>query len=118
MAKFDFKQLDIAKQNVAVEKVLNVTVNPRHRYMLQAYLRHRYLESAGRWEEILDSALTVAHPYYRFDMITQGRFVLDGRDEVAAVYAHWAATDQSVFYVEDETVAVGDHMIVSRSIGY
>jgi hypothetical protein len=106
MTEFNIKQLDITKQNVAVEKVLDATVNPRHRYMLQAYLRHRYLESAGRWEEILEPALTVEHPYYRFDMITQGRFVLDGRDEVAAVY------------VEDETVAVGDHMIVGRGTGY
>ncbi len=118
MAEFDFKKLDITKQNVAVEKTLAATVNPRHRYMLQAYLRHRYLESAGRWEEILDPALTVEHPYYRFNMITQGKFVLNGRDEVSAVYGHWTATNQSVFYVEDETVAVGDHMIVSRGIGY
>lgn len=118
MAEFDIKQLDITKQNVAVEKVLDATDNPRHRYMLQAYLRHRYLESAGRWEEILDPALTVEHPYYRFDLIAQGRFVLDGRDEVAAVYGHWTATDQCVFYVEDESVAVGDHMIVGRGIGY
>jgi hypothetical protein len=44
MAEFDFKQLDITKQNVAVEKVLDATVNPRHRYMLQAYLR----QDAGR----------------------------------------------------------------------
>jgi hypothetical protein len=118
MVEFDIKQLDITKQNVAVEKVLDATDNPRHRYMLQAYLRHRYLESAGRWEEILDPALTVEHPHYRFDLIAQGRFVLDGRDQVAAVYRHWTATDQCVFYVEDESVAVGDHMIVGRGIGY
>lgn len=118
MAEFDINQLDITKQNVAVEKVLETTTNPRHRYLLQSYLRHRYLESAGRWEEILDSALTVEHPYYRFNLIAQGRFVLDGRDEVAAVYGHWTATDQCVFYVEDESVAVGDHMVVGRGIGY
>ena len=43
-ATFDIKRLDITKQNVAVEKVLDATTDPRHRYMLQAYLRHRYLE--------------------------------------------------------------------------
>jgi hypothetical protein len=123
MAQLDIKQvnlqqLDITKQNVAVERALERTENPRHRYLLQSYLRHRYLESAGRYEEILDPTLTVDHPYYRFSLITQGRFALDGREQVAALYDHWTATDQCVFYVEDETVAVGDHMIVGRGISY
>ena len=112
MASFDMSQLDITKQNVAVEKVLESTENPRHRYLLQAYLRHRFLESAGRYQEILDPALTVEHPFYRFSLIGQPRFALDGREQVAALYSHWTATDQCVFYVEDETVAVGDHLIV------
>ncbi len=116
--QFDMSQLDITKQNVAVEKVLENTENPRHRYLLQAYLRHRYLESAGRWEEILDPALTVEHPFYRFSLRGQPPFTLDGREQVAAVYGHWTQTDQCVFYVEDEQVAVGDHMVVGRGIGY
>lgn len=115
---FDMARLDITKQNVAVEKVLEATDDPRHRYLLQAYLRHRYLESAGRWEEILDPALTVDHPVYRFTLVDQGRFTLDGKEQVAALYGHWTATDQSVFYVEDESVAVGDHLVVGRGIGY
>ena len=115
---FDMSHLDITKQNEAVEKVLETTDNPRHRYLLQSYLRHRYLESAGRWQEILDPTLTVEHPYYRFSLISGGRFALDGRDQVAALYGHWTATNQCVFYVEDESVAVGDHMIVGRGISY
>lgn len=115
---FDMSGLDITRQNEAVEATLERTDNPRHRYMLQAYLRHRYLESAGRWEEILDPSLTVEHPVYRFSLITQGRFTLEGRDQVAALYGHWTATDQCVFYVEDESVAVGDHLIVGRGISY
>ncbi len=115
---FDMSRLDITKQNVAVEAAFAATANPRHRFLLQAYLRHRYLESAGRWEEILDPALTVDHPVYRFSLITQGRFTLDGKEQVAALYGHWTATDQCVFYVEDESVAVGDHLIVGRGIGY
>jgi hypothetical protein len=38
---FDMSRLDITEQNVAVEKVLAVTESPRHRYLLQSYLRHR-----------------------------------------------------------------------------
>ena len=105
---FDIGQLEITKQNIAVEKVLDWTEDPRHRYMLQSYLRHRSLESAGRWEEILDPALAVEHPLYRFDLIGLGRFTLDGPDQITALYGHWTATNQCVFYVEDEMVAVGE----------
>ena len=111
-------RLDITKQNVAVEKVLAHTENPRHRYLLQSYLRHRYLESAGRWREILDPSLTVDNPFYRFSLAGQPPFTLEGKDQVAMLYGHWTATNQCVFYVEDESVAVGDHMVVGRGIGY
>src|SRR6202034_1282084 len=118
MPQFGTRQLDIRDQNVAVEKVLAATDNPRHRYLLQSYLRHRYLESAGRYQEILVPEMTVEHPVYRFSLIGQPRFTLDGREQVEAVYRHWTETDQRVFYVEDESVAVGDHLIVGRGIGY
>lgn len=116
-ANFDIKRLDITQQNVAVEKVLAATTDPRHRYMLQAYLRHRYLESAGRYEEIFDPQLTVERPHYRFAVNGQ-RFDLEGRDQVEMVYKHWTDTDQCVFYVEGETVAVGDNLVVGRGISY
>ncbi len=118
MNKIDMGRLDITKQNVAVEKVLAATDNPRHRYLLQSYLRHRYLESAGRWEEILDPSLTVDEPFYRFQLAGREPFTLQGKDQVGMLYGHWTATDQCVFYVEDEQVAVGDHMVIGRGIGY
>ncbi len=110
--------LDITKQNVAVEKVLEQTTNPRHRYLLQAYLRHRYLESAGRYQEILEPGLTVEHPVYRFSLAGQPPLRLEGRDQVEMLYRHWTETDQCVFYVEDELVSVGDHMVVGRGTSY
>ena len=117
-SEIDMSRLDITKQNVAVEKVLANTDNPRHRYLLQAYLRHRYLESAGRWEEILDSSLTVDVPHYRFNVSGQDPFTLTGKDQIGMLYGHWTNTNQCVFYVEDEDVAVGDHMVIGRGIGY
>jgi hypothetical protein len=45
-------KFDITKLNVAIDKLLETTENPRHRFMLEAYSRHRYLEVAGRYEEI------------------------------------------------------------------
>jgi len=118
MVDIDGRTLDIREQNVAVERVLEMTANPRHRYMLQAYLRHRYLESAGRYEEILTPELTVENPVYHFSLISQGRFTLTGRDQVGMLYKHWTDTDQCVFYVADESVSVGDHLVVGRGISY
>ena len=110
--------LDITRQNVAVEALLAQTTNPRHRYLLQSYLRHRYLESAGRYLEILSPELTVEDPVYRFTLQGQPSFRLEGREQVASLYRHWTETDQCVFYVEDELVSVGDHMIVGRGTAY
>jgi hypothetical protein len=47
MPKFDVTKLD-----VAIDKGLETTTNPRHQLTLQAYSRHRYLEVARRYEEI------------------------------------------------------------------
>jgi len=42
MSKFD-----VTKLNVAIDRLLKTTENPRHRFMLMAYSRHRYLEIAA-----------------------------------------------------------------------
>ena len=44
--------LDIRETNRAVRQLIEKTENPRHRYLLIAYDRHRNLEMAGRYEEI------------------------------------------------------------------
>ena len=110
-------ELDITQTNVAVSRLLEETENPRHRFMLEAYDRHRNLEMAGRYEEIFEPEMTVEHPVYRLEMLDQSIF-LDGADEVQATYSEWTETDQSTFYAEDEELAVGDHMIVSRATLY
>ena len=68
-------KFDITKLNVAVDKLLDTTENPRHRFMLQAFGRHRYLEVAGRYEEILAPDMTITDPVYRF-RYTDLEFVL------------------------------------------
>ena len=118
MTTTDVKRLDITKTNVAVQDLIEVTENPRHRYLLQAYDRHRNLEHAGRYQEIFTPEMTVEHPVYRFNMIDQPPMTLDGREQVEPLYAHWAATNQSIFYVEGEEIAVGDFMVVSTMVGY
>lgn len=107
-------RFDITQTNLAVERLLETTENPRHRWLLQSYNRHRYLEMAGRWQEIFDPAMTVAHPRYHFNVFGIDT-VLDGAEAVQAVYAEWSRTAQCVFYAEDERLAVGDNMIVSTA---
>lgn len=118
VAQVDVQQLDIAKTNIAVQELIEVTENPRHRYLLQAYDRHRNLEHAGRYEEIFAPEMTVEHPVYRFNMVGQPPMTLEGRDQVEPLYRHWADTSQCIFYNESETVAVGDWMVVSTMVGY
>ena len=45
-------------------------------------------------------------------------FKLEGKEAIEALYHYWAETNQSVFYAENETLAVGDNMVVSRAILY
>ncbi|WP_406423039.1 hypothetical protein OH809_08220 [Streptomyces sp. NBC_00873] len=103
-------RFDITKTNAAVEQLIEQTDNPRHRYLLHAYNRHRYLEMAGRWEEIFAPDLTVEHPVYNFNAFGH-RIRLEGADAVKKIYREWADSGQCVFYVEDEKIAVGDHLI-------
>jgi hypothetical protein len=110
--------LDICKTNVAVRELIEVTENPRHRYLLEAYDRHRNLEHAGRFEEIFTPEMTVERPVYRFNMLGQPAMTLEGREQVEPVYALWAQTNQSIFYNESETIAVGDWMVTSTMVGY
>jgi hypothetical protein len=51
-------------------------------------------------------------------MIGQPPMQLEGREQVEPLYRFWAETNQSVFYNESETVAVGDFLVVSTMIGY
>ena len=112
MARFD-----ITQTNVAVERLLEVTTNPRHRFLLAAYDRHRKLEMAGRYPEIFVPEMTVEHPVYHFNTFGIEE-TFDGREAVEAVYREWTATGQCVFYTEDEKLAVGDTMIASTAVIY
>ena len=111
-------RFDITETNVAVERELGKTQTPLHRYLLLAFNRHRCLEMAGRYMEIFAPEMTVDDPVYRFSLVGLPSFKLEGQDAIASMYRDWAETNQSVFYSEDETLAVGDNMIVSRSILY
>jgi hypothetical protein len=108
-------KLDVTKLNVAVDRLLETTQNPRHRFMLQVYARHRALEVAGRWEEIFAPDMMNPNPEYHF---TQAGIHARGQDAVKSLYRMWADTDQSIFYVDKEEVAVADHFVASVVDGY
>jgi hypothetical protein len=110
MAKYD-----VTKTNDGIDRLLAVTTNPRHRFMLQAYYRHRFLEIAGRYDEIFVPEMTVEKPVYHVHASGQ-HTKLEGHDAVKSLYRMWADTNQAIFYVESEQVEVADNYIASTSI--
>lgn len=108
---------DITQTNRAVERLIETTDNPRHLYLLHAYNRHRYLEMAGRYEEIFAPDMTVEKPVYHFNMLGKS-ITVEGTEAVKALYAQWSGTAQCIFYSDDEKLAISDDMIVSTSFIY
>jgi len=112
MPRIDKTKMDITKTNAAIDELLRVTQNPRHRFMLQAFYRHRFLEIAGRFPEIFAADMTVERPVYNFNyagIVAR----LEGADAVKELYGHWTQTHQTIFYAENEQVAVADNYIAS-----
>jgi hypothetical protein len=108
---------DVTLTNRAVRALIEKTENPRHRYLLMAYDRHRNLEMAGRYEELFASDMMVEQPVYHIH--ANGlRVKLQGQEDIKHLYRAWAATNQSVFYTEREHVAVSDQFITSVAVGY
>jgi hypothetical protein len=115
--KITMAKLDITRTNDAVTRLLEVTENPRHRYMLLTYYRHRFLEIAGRYEEIFAPTMMADNPVYHFRALgITAR--LERQDQVKGLYAQWAKTGECVFYTDDEQLAIGDTMICSIATGY
>ena len=108
---------DVRRTNDAIDRLLEVTSNPRHRFLLQAYHRHRFLEIAGRYEEIFAPEMTSDHPVYHFE-VAGNHATLTGTEAVKGFYALWAQTNQSIFYTEGEQVAVADNFVASVSTMY
>jgi len=108
---------DITKTNQAVRDLIARTDDPRHRFLLMGYDRHRNLEMAGRYEEIFAPDMMVAHPIYHIH--AHGlRVRLEGQEDIKDLYRVWAATNESVFYTEMEFVGVTDHYVSSMAVGY
>jgi hypothetical protein len=110
-------KLDIIKTNVAVERLLAVTDNPRHRFLLMSYYRHRFLAIAGRYEDIFMPDMLADNPVYHFHALGINAKLV-GEEAVKSLYTLWARTDQSILYPENEQVAVADNFIASVATVY
>src|SRR5512140_263184 len=109
--------LDITKCNIAIDRLLEVTTNRRHRYILMSYARHRHLEFSGNYEAILTDEMMNEHPIYTIRALGVD-LTINGKQEVRSLYRNWAETNQCVFYIEDEQVAVADNFVASRLTSY
>ena len=108
---------DITSTNRAVRLLIESTHNARHRFLLMAYDRHRNLEMAGRYEELFAPDMMVKEPVYHLNA-HGSRLTLKGAEAVKRLYRMWAATNQAVFYVESEQLAVADNFIASVAVGF
>ena len=108
---------DITKINVAIDHLLETTTDPRHGYILMSYARHRALEFSGQYEDVLAEDMMNPHPVYTIRALGVNMLIA-GKDEVRALYRNWAETNQCVFYIEDEQVAVADSFVASRLVVY
>ena len=108
---------DITRTNRAVRLLIESTHNARHRFLLMAYDRHRNLEMAGRYEELFAPDMMVKEPVYHLNA-HGSRLTLKGAEAVKSLYRMWAATNQAVFYVESEQLAVADNFIASVAVGF
>jgi hypothetical protein len=108
---------DITKTNQAVRQLIEKTENPRHRFLLLAYDRHRNLEMAGRYQELFAPDMMAEVPVYHL-RANEINVTLEGQKAVKSLYRMWAETHQSIFYTENEQLAVADNFIASVTIGY
>ena len=109
----------ITETNIEVERLLDKRRRiPRHRYLLTAFARHRYVGDRGALRGASSvPEMTVEQPGVPLQSSSGcRRSSSTGTEALAALYRGWAETDQSIFYGENETVAVGDNMVVSRVI--
>lgn len=108
---------DITKSNDGIDTLLAKTTDPRHRYILLNYARHRFLEFSGRYDEVLTDDMVVDEPVYNLHALgfnTQ----ITGKEEVRKLYKFWAETNQCIFYGEGEQVAVADNFVASTVMAY
>ncbi len=109
--------LDITKSNLAIEKLLETTTNPRHRFILINYHRHRYLEFSGRYDEVLSDDMIVDEPVYNLHALGFNT-TITGKEKVRNLYRFWAETNQCIFYGENEQVAVSDNFVASTVLAH
>ena len=109
--------LDITKSNLGIDNLLAITTNPRHRYILMNYSRHRYLEFSGRYDEVLADDMVVENPVYNLHALGFNT-TITGKEEVRSLYRFWAETNQCIFYGENEQVAVADNFVASTVLAH
>jgi hypothetical protein len=105
-------RFDITRTNRAIEQLLEITREPAHRYMLQAFSHYRSLAIAGRYQEIFAPGVSVCAPTYHMQN-GKGIASLRGRANLKNLHRKWAETNQSVFFIDAEEIVVADRFIAS-----
>jgi hypothetical protein len=102
------REPELARIFQAVERLIDELERPHHIAILENYRMHAMLEYCGRFDELLDPAMTVEHPVYRIST-PLGYRRYDGMDAVRnEFYGPLAAAGMTVQTKEQEYVAVAD----------
>ena len=87
------QKTDITKCNAGIDKLLETTTNPRHRYILMSYARHRHLEFSGQYEACLADDMMNDHPIYTIRALGVDT-TIDGKDQVPIVWSQETSATQ------------------------
>lgn len=79
--------------------------NPHRRRILLNYNLHAALELSGRWEEILDPALTVEQPMYEYFQLG---ISYHGAEAVRGFYSNLMERNATAILAERQQIAVAD----------
>jgi hypothetical protein len=96
------------------DALLAKTVDARHRAIIKNYRRHVLLEISGRWEDVINAEMMVAEPSYRIDFGGENA-VVNGYEEIAAMYKAAIASGATTFAPLEERIAVADWGIAIES---
>src|SRR5580658_5070110 len=89
------------------------TTNPRHRFLLMAYDRHRNLEMAGRFDEIFAPEMMAEKPVYHVHA-DKTNAKLEGQDAVKSHRERASRRRRHFYCFRDDRLSAGVWLVIDR----
>ena len=82
---------------------------------MSVYYATGHLEFSGQYEAVLADDMMNDHPHLHHPRARRRHPRSTEKTQVRILYRNWAETNQCVFYIEDEHVAVADNFVASST---